>query len=149
MIDADPLVQKWYDAVGYFMLEGEGEAFVDGRWIVAHVGPTAERQAAAGIPITRFGEDAIGIWFSARPGTTMRLESLPLGLASASRFLHRLAPGSMERVNVSVQKQTEAGRQVLAEAGGARAYDARVRKALGPEAPSIDLTPRSEIVFTE
>ncbi len=25
-IDADPLVQKWYDSLGYFLLEGEGEA---------------------------------------------------------------------------------------------------------------------------
>ena len=65
VIDVDPLVKKWYDSLGYFLLEGEGEAYVDGRWVVAHVGPTAERQAAAGIPITRFGEDALGIWFHA------------------------------------------------------------------------------------
>ena len=43
-VDADPLAKKWYDSLGYFLLEGEGEAFIDGRWLVAHVGPSAARQ---------------------------------------------------------------------------------------------------------
>ena len=127
MIDVDPLLKKWYDSLGYFLLEGEGEAYVDGAWRVAHVGPTAERQAAAGIPITRFGEDSLGIWFFAQPGTIMRLESLPLGLAAGSRALHTISPGSMERVNISVLKQIEKGREIMAQAGGVRAYDEHVQ----------------------
>jgi hypothetical protein len=149
MIDADPLVRKWYDAMGYFLIEGEGEAFVDGRWTVAHVGPTAARQAAAGIPITRFGEDALGVWFFARPGTIMRPEAVPRGLGAGSRLLHRLSPGSMERINVSVQKQIERGLAVLAQAGGPRAYDASVRKARGLSGPAVDLRPREGIVFRD
>ena len=148
-IDVDPLVKKWYDSLGYFPLEGEGEAYVGGRWVVAHVGPTAERQAAGGIPITRFGEDALGIWFSARPGTIMRLESLPLGLAAGTRLLHRIAPGSMERVNVSVQKQIERGRQIIEEAGGARVYDERARRARGSQAREVESQSREKIVLTE
>lgn len=149
LVDADPLVKKWYDSLGYFMLEGEGEAHVDGRWEVAHVGPVAERQAAAGLPITRFGEDSLGLWFSALPGTIMRLESIPAGLAWGSRVLKRIAPASMERVSASIQKQVERGRTVLAEAGGAQAYDHRIRAAKGPQAPSVDLAPREGIVFVE
>jgi hypothetical protein len=136
VIDVDPLLKKWYDSLGYFLLEGEGEAYVDGQWRVAHVGPTAERQAAAGIPITRFGEDALGVWFHAKPGTIMRLESLPLGLAAGSRVLFKISPGSMERVNISVQKQIERGRQVIAEAGGMLAYDRQARAA--QEAQNIE-----------
>jgi hypothetical protein len=135
VIDIDPLLKKWYDSLGYFLLEGEGEAYVDGRWMVAHVGPTAERQAAAGIPITRFGEDALGIWFFAKPGTIMRLESIPLGLAAGSKALHLISPGSMERVNISIQKQIERGRQIIAKAGGMRAYDEQARQAKGEPAP--------------
>jgi hypothetical protein len=141
VIDVDPLVKKWYDSLGYFLLEGEGEAYVDGRWVVAHVGPTAERQAAAGIPITRFGEDALGIWFFARPGTIMRLESLPVGLAGGTRLLQMIAPGSMERVNVSIQRQIERGRQILAEAGGTLAYDERARSAEGSKPPKVASQP--------
>jgi len=137
VIDVDPLVTKWYDSLGYFLLEGEGEAYVDGRWVVAHVGPTAERQAAAGIPITRFGEDALGIWFFARPGTIMRLESIPVGLAAGSRLLHKISPGSMERVNISVQKQIERGRRILKDAGGSLAYDEQARSTRGTQAPQV------------
>ncbi|MDF1514214.1 MAG: transglutaminase domain-containing protein [Anaerolineae bacterium] len=129
-IDADPLLNKWYDSLGYFLLEGEGEAYVDGKWMVAHVGPTAERQASAGIPITRLGEDALGIWFTARPGSIMLLESLPAGLAAGSRILHKISPGTMERVNVSVLNENEKGREIIENAGGVQAYDQRVRAEL-------------------
>jgi hypothetical protein len=129
VIDVDPLLTKWYDSLGYFLLEGEGEAYVDGQWRVAHVGPTAERQAASGIPITRFGEDSLGVWFHAKPGTIMRLESLPLGLAAGSRVLHAISPGSMERVNISVLKQIEQGRQIIEAAGGVQAYDEQARRS--------------------
>ena len=107
----------------------EGEAYIDGRWTVAHVGPTAERQAAAGIPITRFGEDSLGIWFSAPPETIMHLEALPWGLAGGSRMLHKIAPGSLERVNVSVLQQIESGQQIIERAGGVSAYDEQARAA--------------------
>lgn len=148
MVESDPLVKRWYSALGYFMIEGEGEIYLNGRWIVAHVGPTAERQAAAGIPITRLGEDAIGVWFIARPGTIMRFEAVPPGMASGSRLLQRIAPGSMERVNLSVMRQTQQGQAVLAAAGGAAAYDAAVRGKLKPKTPQIDLSAREEIIFT-
>lgn len=127
-VDADPLLKKWYDALGYFLLEGEGEVYVEGQWRVAHVGPTAERQAAAGIPITRLGEDALGVWFSAKPGSIMRLEALPLGLAAGSKLLHKISPGSMERVNVSVVQQIEKGFRVIEQAGGVHAYDEQIRR---------------------
>ncbi|MBS1250745.1 MAG: hypothetical protein MAG431_02341 [Chloroflexi bacterium] len=130
-INVDPLLKKWYESLGYFLLEGEGEALVDSgngpQWQVAHVGPTTERQAAGGIPITRFGEDSLGVWFHAQQGTIMRLEALPRGLAGGSRLLHKISPGSMERVNVSVQKQIQEGRKIIQEAGGVRAYDAQAR----------------------
>lgn len=146
MINVDPLVQKWYNAMGYFLIEGEGELFLNGKWIPAHVGPTAERQASAGIAITRLGEDAIGRWFTARPGTIMRLEAMPAGLPPASRMLFRISPASMERVNIGVMHQMEHGRKVLEEAGGVAAYDARVR-AQEPQGPQMELEQREEITF--
>jgi len=148
-IDADPIVKKWYDSMGYFMLEGEGEAYIDGKWTVAHVGPKAERQAAAGIPITKFGEDSIGVWFFALPGTTMRMESLPYGLAAMVNFAKKLAPGSMERVNVSIQNQIKMGGKIIEETGGVKKYDDQARKKKGPKQPKMDLNGRKEIIFRE
>ena len=147
LVGADPLVKKWYNSMGYFMIEGEGEAFVDGKWTVAHVGPTAERQAAAGIPVTTFGEDSIGVWFFPIPGTIMTMESIPYGLGRSTTLLQRIAPASMERVNISIQQQEAMGRKVIEEAGGVAAYDAMARKKLGPKGPSIGLTSQQAISF--
>ncbi|MBU0497366.1 MAG: hypothetical protein KKG04_05360 [Candidatus Thermoplasmatota archaeon] len=95
------------------MIEGEGEAYIDGKWVVAHVGPKAARQAAEVIPITRFGEDSIGRWFFPTPGTIMFMESIPYGLGGSSRLLKIIAPGSMERVNISIQNQIIMGQKLL------------------------------------
>jgi hypothetical protein len=134
LIEVDPLMQKWYDAVSYFMFEGEGEAYVDGQWRVAHVGPTRERQAAGGVPITRFGEDSLGLWFHAKPGTIMQVESIPPGLGVGSRAFFAISPGTVERVNISVGQQIAQGRKVIEEAGGAEAYDRQARRGTAREA---------------
>jgi hypothetical protein len=149
IVDVDPLIKKWYDSMGYFMIEGEGEAYIDGKWVVAHVGPKAERQAAAGIPITKFGEDSLGNWFFAIPGTMMRMESIPYGLGRSTKLLQRIAPGSMERVNISIQKQIERGRQIIKEAGGLEAYDKQARMKKGPEAPRMKLEEKQQIIFED
>jgi hypothetical protein len=149
MVTPDPLVKKWYDQMGFFMMEGEGEAFIDGKWVPAHVGPTAERQAAGGIPITHFGEGSLGIWFFALPGTTMNMESIPYGLGLGSKLLKKLAPGSMERVNISIQHQNIAGKKIIEDAGGEEAYDAMARKKRTTQSPKLDLSDKKGIVFGE
>jgi len=149
MVDVDPLIKKWYDSMGYFMLEGEGEAYINGKWVVAHVGPKAERQAAAGIPITKFGEDSIGRWFFEIPNTTMRLESIPYLLGGSSGFLKKLAPGSMERVNISILKQIEKGRKIIKESGGIEKYNKRARAKKEPEKPNVILKKTDKIIFED
>lgn len=149
VVEVDPLIKKWYDSMGYFMLEGEGEAFIDGKWVVAHVGPKAERQAAAGIPITKFGEDSIGNWFFAIPGTIMRMESMPYAMGTAARLLKKIAPGSMERVNISILKQIEKGRKIIEDAGGLEAYDKKARIDKGPEIPDYKIEDTKEIIFED
>jgi hypothetical protein len=131
VIEIDPLMRKWYDAISYFMFEGEGEAYVDSAWRVAHVGPTAERQAAGGVPITHFGEDSLGLWFHAKPGTIMRVESIPPGLGVGSRAFFAISPATVERVNVSVGVQIAEGRKIIQAAGGLQAYDRQVRLEKG------------------
>ena len=149
IVEIDPLVKKWYDSMGYFMLEGEGEAFIDGKWVVAHVGPKAERQAAAGIPITKFGEDSIGNWFFAIPGTIMKMESMPYGMGNSANLLKKIAPGSMERVNISIQKQIEKGSKIIKDAGGLKAYDKKARHEKGPKLPEYKLEDKKEIIFED
>jgi len=149
VVEVDPLIKKWYDSMGYFMLEGEGEAFIDGKWVVAHVGPKAERQASAGIPITKFGEDSIGKWFFALPGTIMKMESIPYGFGGSTRFLKKLAPASMERVNISILKQIEKGKKIINNAGGLEAYDKMARAQDTAPKPELKIQDKKEIIFED
>ena len=148
-VGSDQLVKKWYDQMGFFMMEGEGEVLIDGKWTVAHVGPTAERQAAAGIPITKFGEDSLGVWFFALPGTIETMESIPYGLGAGTKLLKKIAPGSMERVNISIQHQNKMGKKIIEDAGGKEAYDAMVRKNHPSQKPKLDLSDKKGIIFEE
>lgn len=138
LIGADPLAQQWYNAMGYFLLHGEGEAYVDGRWVVADVAPTPERQVAMGVPITRFGEDSIGIWFYAVPGTITKIESLTsLGLGSRTLrwftrlFMNKIAKVPLTRLNNSILEQIEKGKKILKEMGEEE-YDKKARERYKP-----------------
>ena len=149
VIQPDPFIKKWYDALGYFTLEGEGEVFLDGKWVVANVTAQAEWQAATGTPINRLGEDSLDSWYSAVPGTEMIMESLPYGLGISLSVLHTVAPGSMERVNIRILKQKEMGRRVIEEAGGIEAYDLAARARQGPLSPKMALEPITQIIFED
>lgn len=77
----------------------------------------------------------------------MYMESIPLGLGGALRFLNKLAPGSMERVNISVQKQIEKGKEIINNAGGIQGYNSEARKKKGPITPKLELQGEEQIVF--
>lgn len=142
----DPLIKKWSDAMGYFMLHGEGEAYVDGKWVVCDVGPTPERQAASNIPITKFGEDSIGVWTSAVPGTIMRLESIPYGLNAMMRLVYKMAPSTVDKVNKNILDMINKGKKILEEQGEEN-YDKEIRKKFKPKFPEPVLKKRHEIIF--
>ena len=96
-----------------------------GWWRMSARPPNARRPPV--FPITRFGEDSLGVWFTAKPGTVMHLEAIPAGLGVGSRLLHRISPASMERVNLSVLRQIARGEEVLLAAGGVEEYDQKAR----------------------
>jgi len=149
MADVDSVVEKWYSSLGMFTVQSEGEAFIDGRWVVAHVGISAERHATVGVPVDRLGEDAIGTWFSALPGSIRVFESIPFWLGAGSGILYRIAPGSLERTNVAAQSQGRIGARIIEEAGGVAAYDAMARARRGADLPTVRLGEIHEIVFEE
>jgi len=143
---ADPMVKKFQDAMGYFMIHGEGEVFLDGKWIVCDVGPTPERQAASKIPISRFGEDSIGMWFNAIPGSIIITESLPLGLNLMMRFVQKMAPMTIDKVNKNVLDQINQGKIILEEKGEEK-YDKEIRKSYKPKFPEPVLKKKKSIIF--
>jgi len=129
--------------------EGEGEAYIDGTWVVAHVAMRPEILAIAGLPITKLGEDSIGSTLELVPGTIKRFESLPLRLEIAMKAGMWLAPGAMERANIVIQKEIPRGRRIINEAGGFETYDQKARERLKLFSPTIEIKRNEAIVFGE
>jgi hypothetical protein len=128
-LDRVPLLKQWSDAMGYFLLHGAAEVYIDGKWITADVGAEPTRQAAAWMPITKLGEDGAGLWLFPIPGSTIIRESIPLGLGIFSRILmNHLVPNSVAGLNIGIIEQIEKGKKIIEEAGGEAAYDAEARR---------------------
>ena len=142
----DSMVKKFQDAMGYFMIHGEGEVFLDGKWVVCDVGPTPERQAATKTPISRFGEDSIGMWLNAVPGTIMFTESLPYGLNIMMRFVQKIAPMTIDKVNKNILDEINRGKEILKEKGEEN-YDKEIRKSFKPKFPEPVLKKKKSIIF--
>jgi hypothetical protein len=143
----DPVWDGLYAALGGLPSEAEAEVCVDGSWIVAHPAISAEVQAAKDLPITKLGEEQIGVFFDAIPGTIKRSESIPLVFGLGAKVLFRLMPGSPERVNVRVFNAAAYGRQVIERAGGREAYDRKTRMKRGLATSVIGLKDDEALVF--
>jgi len=149
-LDRAPLLKQWSDAMGYFLVHGEGEAFVDGKWITADVGAEPERQASSWMPITKLGEDGKGLWLFPIPGSTIIRESIPLGLGIPSRILmHHIVPNSVAGINNGILEQIEKGKKIIAEAGGETSYDLEARKKRNQETIKNELLKNHESIVFE
>lgn len=143
----DAMTRRWYDALGYFSIEGDVELFIDGDWVVAHAGPTPERQAAMNIPITTIGEESIGIWFDVIPGTMFYSESIPYGIGMTLKLLKKIAPGTIDAINANTFAMIQNGEKILKEKGGEKQYDQDIRKNFKPKFPKMSLDTHKKITF--
>ncbi len=137
---------KWSSETGRLLYHGQAEAHIDGEWVVASIGLTPERQASLGSPITRFGEVTLGTWYLPDPRSVITVESIPYGLNGIARFVCRVAPAAIDRVNASIVEQCNRGRAILDELGE-ETYDAQARLSLPAAQPNVALKRRKEIVF--
>jgi len=143
----DDMARRWYDALGYFSIEGDVELFIDNKWVVAHAGPTPERQAAMNIPITKIGEESIGVWFDVIPGTVFLSESVPYGFGFTLKMLTKVAGGTVDSMNANTLSLIKKGKKILNEKGGEKKYDEEIRKNFSPKFPKVSLTAHRKIVF--
>jgi Transglutaminase-like superfamily len=128
--------------------EGEGEVCIDGKWVVGHVAMRPEIYARVGLPIPKFGEDAIGMTFKLIPGTVKRFESISLTLGIAMTTLMWLAPAAMERANLVIKNILPEGRKIIEEAGGREAYDKKARERR-LSLPIIEAKEHAALVFED
>jgi len=142
-----PLVKKWFDAMGNFLLHGEGQAFIGGEWVTADISSGPQWQAAAGLPITRFGETSVGLWIFPVPGSSFIRESLCLGMRNSTHMLFdKFLASSIPGFNLGFLEQIEKGRKVIEAAGGEAAYDAEARRRHRPVASQADLLRDNEAI---
>jgi hypothetical protein len=157
-LGSDPLLSKLSDLTGGGMLEAEGAACIDGTWIVGHPAASPEMEAAAGGRIFRLGEDRLGNeaaisqdgkYLNAIPGTITQPESVPSTIGRAIGIFNWLAPATIERMNVNIQKQIALGRKIIEEAGGREAYDQKAREKFRILSPTMELSDDEALVFKE
>jgi hypothetical protein len=146
MLGADSFMQRWYDSLGYFLIESEVQVLIDGKWMDGVVGPDNGWQAFMGDPISKLGETSLEDWFEAIPGTVMLCESIPYGMPFLGQLMILLAPGSVERVSANVYKMSKEGEKIIQDAGGLEAYDAMVR-AKKIKGPKVELVRKAQITF--
>ena len=145
--DRARLVHALFDFGG--TSEGEGEAYVDGKWVVAHVAMRPELYANVGLPITKFGEDSINFTLKALPGTIRRFESIPFGLGIGLKVGMKFLSLPMEQANIYIQKRYQSGRKIIEEAGGVDVYDRNARIKWGPSTLMTELKNDDALVFEE
>jgi hypothetical protein len=127
------------DLLNTGMPHPEGEVCIDGKWVVADVGMRPEIESHEGVPITKLGEDSIGLTWKLIRGTTERSESLPWMRGITMRAQSWLVPVVTERSNIVLTEMLALGRKIIEEAGGIEAYDLNARK--GKElAPTEEIT---------
>jgi hypothetical protein len=146
MLGADSFMQRWYDSLGYFLIESEVQVLIDGKWMDGVVGPDNGWQAFMGDPISKLGETSLEDWFEAIPGTVMLCESIPYGMPFLGRLMILLAPGSVERVSANVYRMSKEGEKIIQDAGGLEAYDAMVR-AKRVKMPMVNIENKGQITF--
>jgi hypothetical protein len=135
-----PLVKKWFDAMGNFLLHGEGEVYLEGQWVVADISSGPQWQAAASLPITRLGETSVGLWIFPVAGSTFVRESLTLGMRNSTHMLFdKFLASSIPGFNLGFLEQVEKGKKIIEAAGGEAAYDTAIRRQVKPVAAKSDL----------
>ncbi len=145
-VSDDRFGRQWNEELGNLLFHGEAEVYIDNEWIAGSIGLTAERQASRNLPITRFGEVALGVWYSVNPESIVQLESIPCGFDVLMKFVYRMAPKAIDNVNKNLQEQCARGRAILIEKGE-QAYDAEARRNFKQPMPQAVMKERKEITF--
>ncbi len=130
-MSADPLIKKWYDALGFFVLHGHPEAFVDGKWTPCDVSVDLYHLVAAGHPLTHFGDDPTKTMM--RPvEESLFLEGLPLVFKVLAGLPFTIFKGTGRAINLAVQGHYDSGKKIL-ENMSLEEYDKMAKKTYKPQ----------------
>jgi hypothetical protein len=149
LLDVSPGFSEFFQAFDASTIEAQSEACIDGTWMIAHPAVVIALAAQADRPIMRLGEQVMEEDVKMVPGTLTSPESIPFMFGGGMALFSRMAPATMERANVGLQKAYALGRQVIEEAGSIEAYDQKVRQKLELSRPVIEVEHNEALVFKE
>jgi transglutaminase-like putative cysteine protease len=133
----DPIMRDWYNSTGYFMMHAMAEAYINGDWVPADFSMDYRYEAGLGLPLSRLGDEPEGTWNWALPGSVLRFEHLPPVFTFFISRMLKMNTGMLLTLQERMETEgLEIGEKALAEAGGAEAYDRKIRqtyKAVLPE----------------
>jgi hypothetical protein len=129
-ISADPLIQKWYDSIGFFAIHGSSEVKINGKWVPSDVSADPISTVGVGVPIVHFGEKVEDKYLKVI-GNTMRIEGLPYGLKFLGSLPFRVFAGAGRAINTSISNTLDKGREILSKTT-IDEYDSEIRKTFKP-----------------
>lgn len=130
LVTADPLIKKWYDSIGFFVIHGSSEVKIDGKWIPSDVSADPIFSVGIGLPIIHFGEKIEDKYLKII-GNAMRIEGLPFGLKFLGSLPFRVFAGAGRAINTSLLETIEKGREILNKMD-IKEYDDKIRKTFKP-----------------
>ena len=137
MITTDsPVTKDWYDSLGYFVVHGACEAFVEGEWLVSECVQTPELEAGLGLPLLQLGDDASGSWSYRVPESTARFERLPPGLVILVSLSVKLERGIFMPIELRLRDIARKGKEILAELGEEE-YNRRAKETHKATLPEV------------
>jgi len=129
-MSADPLVKKWVDALGFFVLHGSAEVKIDNKWVISDVSADFYHAPAVNVPIPHFGENPADLWIRPAKGV-MQPEGLPLGLKLVGSLPFILFGGIGRAINANVNINYEKGWEIFQKLD-IDEYDKKVRETYKP-----------------
>jgi len=134
--DGSPVTKEWYDSLGYFVVHGACEAFVEGEWLISECIQTPEIEAGLGLPLLQLGEDASGSWSYRVPESTSRFERIPPGLMILISLSVMLERGFFLPIELQLREIAQKGSEILTELGEEE-YDRRARETHRATLPEV------------
>jgi hypothetical protein len=133
----DSIAIEWYNKMGYFLLHAMAEVYINGKWEPADFSTDYGLEACFGLPIFRLGDEPEGTWNWPVPGSVIRCEAYPFVFISCMKIAFKMSSSMMCVYQNAMEEKIDAGRKVIAEAGGIEAYDRRARQTHKAAIPEV------------
>jgi hypothetical protein len=104
------------------------EVQIEGRWVAADPVAPPEIACVLNYPITKLGDDPSKTWAAKYGGEFFYIDSYPFIFMAVIQLFFMFLPSFCKMVNDGYKEASQRGRDILKEAGGVEAYNARFER---------------------